>query len=141
MNAYQIADYFMILGTFAVPFAVLSFLKKREKHLFLNYLIWGSILLLFMMVLTGWWTDFSLLQQLELLGYQADEFTPSGKYAKVAEANLERVKALEKSGLGLGWPAKVGIGFVALGIPYLFTVYLFRFALYSLNAKPSQKID
>lgn len=130
---YQFLDAFFIVLTLAVPIVLLIILKRMEKHVFLNYMLAGSALLLVFMALTGWWTDYSTSLRLSELGYREDALGMLA-FAEVSAENRAQVDKLLRSSYGIGWPVKVLIGYVALGIPYLFTVYVIKFAIHSLTS-------
>lgn len=132
MSIYKIVDWLFISLTLAGPVLLLWYLKRKDKHIFINYMLAGSLIMVGLITITSWWTDFSVQGQLAELGFNADELHPKLKYSRVKAEDLEKVKSLEKSSLGIGWPVKAIIGFVALGIPYLFTVYVMRFAVHCL---------
>ena len=77
----------------------------------------------------GWWADTSDQMLLEHYGYNFDAMNDTERFGQVSPDNMERVKSLEMSIMGIGWPLKVimtyGFYFPYLLIVYLVT-YLFR---------------
>jgi hypothetical protein len=95
----------------------------------MNFMLIGTVLMLLLVTLASWWGAYSVELELASLGYDKDSLQP---YKAVMREHLAEVQQLEKQSYGIGWPLKAIIGFVALGIPYLFTVYVLRFALHCL---------
>jgi hypothetical protein len=74
----------------------------------------------------GWWTDYSDNKLLEHYGYNFDAMNDTERFANVSIDNMERVKSLETSIMGIGWPLKVMISYVFY-LPYLLIVYLVNY--------------
>lgn len=134
MNALKFIDILFVTITLAVPIVILVILRMQRKATFVKFMTHAVVGLLITMSVTGWWTDYSMHMQLEELGFDRTALYAE-KYADVDPADLETVRRLERSSFGLSWPVKVLIGFVALGIPYLFTVYVVKFCVHCLFAK------
>ena len=60
---------------------------------------------------------------LEHYGYNIDGMNDVEFYGNVSPENMERVKELERSIFGIGYPVKAFFGIVIFS-PYLFVVYL-----------------
>jgi hypothetical protein len=71
----------------------------------------------------AWWGDKSDLILLQHYGYNLDGWTDLEKYQNVAFENMARVERLETDILGIGWPLKAVLGFVAI-LPYVGMIYL-----------------
>lgn len=56
-------------------------------------------------------------------GYNIDGMNIIEFYDKVSPTNMEQVKRLETSIMGIGWPLKAIFGYI-IAIPYLIFIYL-----------------
>ncbi len=75
------------------------------------------------MLIFAWWSHESNLILLKHFGYNMDGMSETEFFGNVLPENLDKVKRLETSVLGIGWPVKAILGFV-MTIPYLIIVYL-----------------
>ncbi|MCO5239536.1 MAG: hypothetical protein M9904_05725 [Chitinophagaceae bacterium] len=80
----------------------------------------------------GWWADTSDQMLLKHYGYNFDAMNDTERFGNVSSDNIERVKNLEKSIMGVGWQLKVIITYVFYS-PYLLIVYLVAY-LFSKKA-------
>lgn len=121
---------FLFLGLiFTVPILLLIHLKRgKKKKVFLRYSLIGFILLAILIFVFAWWTDKSDIILLSHYGYNFDAMTDLDRYKNVTIENLEKVKFIEVSVMGLGWPLKAIFAEV-LVIPYLFIVYLLFYVI------------
>ncbi|TKG94676.1 hypothetical protein EYV94_12080 [Puteibacter caeruleilacunae] len=116
---------FVLLGGLIVsPFLVLKYLNRHcAKYKFITYLILGVISTATITLLFGWWCNLSDELLLSHLGYNFDAMTYTERYAKVLPENIIRVKELETSLMGIGWPLKAMITYLVYS-PYIPVVYL-----------------
>ena len=113
----------LLLGLLISPILLIRFIQRSKmKYAFVSYLIIAVILSAFLITLFAWWTDTSDLLLLKYYGYNIDGMNATEFYGNVLPENLNRVKSLEKSIMGIGWPLKA-ILFFACFLPYLFFVY------------------
>ncbi|MEI6091817.1 MAG: hypothetical protein WCR42_15275 [bacterium] len=104
------------------PFILIYLLKKRlKKKIFIIYIFLGLILLFIGAVAFAWWADTSNVILLKHYGYIYNGIEAQ-RYQNVQSKNLEMVKSLELSMMGIGWPVKVFFGFLIFS-PYLIIVY------------------
>lgn len=75
------------------------------------------------MLIFAWWSHESDLILLKHYGYNIDGMSESDFFGNVLPENMDKVKRLEISIMGIGWPLKAIFGFV-MTIPYLAIVYL-----------------
>lgn len=118
---------FLILGLLIIlPFALLKIANRLKiKRSMIFYAVVGITLSSLLVFLFAWWSHESCLIQLEHYGYNIDGMSKSEFYAKVLPENMDKVKSLEISIMGIGWPLKAIIGFVII-IPYLIIVYIVK---------------
>ena len=106
------------------PIFLLRYLNRtKSKHNFLLYLTMSVFLTAFIVFLLAWWGHTSNRLLLSHYGYNVVGASATEYYEHVAPENLERVKALMRSRMGIGWPLKAIITYVYYS-PYLLIVYL-----------------
>jgi hypothetical protein len=102
---------------------IIVFNKQTTKNKFLSYMLTSIIITSILMLIFGWWGDKSDMLLLEHYGYNIDGNNDKEIYGNVLPKDMERVKSLETSIMGIGWPLKVIMCYVFY-LPYLFVVYL-----------------
>ena len=118
-----VIDFLIFLLAIGSPILLLIVLKKlntRYWHLF--YFLTGLLVFCGAIWLSVWWTDKSYHILLEYYGYNIDGMSEKEFYGNVLPENMERVKRMETSIMGIGWPLKAMFGMVILS-PYLLVVY------------------
>lgn len=124
MTTIIIIIIFLVL--ISVP--IFLFLKRKKWNLlkfeFISYLFLGMIISAAIISIFNWWTNFSNELLLSNYGYDFDAMNDTDRFRKVAIENLERVKQIEISQSGIGWPLKAIFMFIFYS-PYLLLVYLF----------------
>ena len=116
---------FLVLGIIIVtPILILIILKKSNirSYGFLYFLI-GITLSGLIICLFAWWTDISNSILLKHYGYNVLGMNTTELYKNVMPADLERVRNIENSVMGIGWPLKAIFGFIIF-IPYLCVVFI-----------------
>ena len=116
---------FLILGLiFIAPILILIILKRlKTKRIVIIFSLIGLSVLGVLMLIFAWWSHESNLILLKHFGYNMDGMSETEFFGNVLPENLDKVKRLETSVLGIGWPVKAILGFV-MTIPYLIIVYL-----------------
>ncbi len=116
---------FLILGLIIIaPILTLIILKRlKTKRTVIIYSLIGLSVLGVLMLIFAWWSHESNLILLKHFGYNMDGMSETEFFGNVLPENLDKVKRLETSVLGIGWPVKAILGFV-MTIPYLIIVYL-----------------
>jgi len=124
METYIAIIDFLILGLImATPILLLVYFKKSNtKHSCIYYFLIGLLVSSGIICCFAWWTDKSNLILLEHYGYTFHVNTTKS-YENVLPENIERVKNMETSIMGVGWPLKAILGFIVF-IPYLLLVYI-----------------
>jgi hypothetical protein len=125
-----IISFSLLIALLSSPILILIGLKRRkiEKYKFLTYLTLGIIITSIITLTFGWWSDTSNELLLSYYGYDFDAMNENERFANVSTDNLERVKSLEISMMGIGWPLKTIITFAAYS-PYLLIVYLVTYLI------------
>ena len=120
----RIISYTLILGLIVSPFIIYKKLnKKKIRYLFFRYLIIGLTITAFIFLTFAWWTDYSNELLLAEYGYTFETMDKAESFTNVAPDNLEKVKALRKSLMGIGWPLKAMMSYPIYTL-YLLLVYL-----------------
>lgn len=117
--------HFLILGlilTFPILLLIILTRLKTRMTLIL-YAIIGLILLAIFVLLFAWWSYESDLILLKHYGYNINGMNHIDFYSNVSVENMDKVKSLETSIMGIGWPVKAIFGYVTF-IPYLICVYI-----------------
>ncbi len=106
------------------PIFLLRYLNRtNSKYKFLIYLTIGVFLTAFIVFVFAWWGHTSNKLLLTHYGYNFEGWSDKEHYAQVAPENLERVKTLMTSRMGIGWPVKAMMAF-AIYFPYVLIVYI-----------------
>lgn len=105
-------------------FLLRSINRTNIKSKFIAYLTIGTFLTAFIAFVFAWWGDTSNKLLLTHYGYNFEGWSDKGGYYdNVAPGNLERVKTLVTSMMGIGWPLKAIMTY-AFYSPYLLIVYV-----------------
>ena len=75
-----------------------------------------------LMMIFALWSYKSDLILLKHYGYNIDGMNDTEFYGNVSPENMEQVRSLETSIMGIGWPLKAIFGYLIF-IPYLIFVY------------------
>jgi len=116
---------FLVLGLIiAIPILLLHILKwSTIEHYSIYYFSIGLLLLGLAIYFFAWWTYEADMMRLEYYGYNIDGMNDEEFYGKVLPENMEKVKSIQISVMGIGWKLKAIFGFIA-AIPYLLIVYI-----------------
>jgi len=110
-------------GLLISPILLLRFINQTNiNYKFITYLTIGIILTAIVAFVFAWWTYTSDLLLLKHYGYDIDGMNETEFYGKVLPENMEKVKSLETSIMGIGWPLKAILTFIFYS-PYLLIVY------------------
>lgn len=100
--------------------------QNKKKYKFISYLTIGLISTFLIILTFAWWAYTSDSFLLVHYGYNIDGMNETEFYGKVSPENMERVKSLETSIMGIGWPLKAFLTFTFYS-PYLLVVYLVNY--------------
>lgn len=131
----KIADILILGLIISTPILLLLILEKlNTKRTFLVYLLIGLIVLGILIFTFSWWCDKSNMMLLRNYGYNIDGMNDIEIYGNVSPNNLEQIKKLETSIMGIGWQLKALFGYVFV-IPYLLFIYLGKMLITRLANK------
>ncbi len=119
---FSIISFLLLIALLVFPIVLFKKIKA-SKFKFLIYFGAGTIISILFISILGWWSDKSTELLLSQNGFNFDAMNDSERYANVASENLDKVKSLEISKNGIGWPAKVMVIY-----PFYF-VYILLFYL------------
>lgn len=127
------------MGLISSPFLILQkLLKQKNKYLFVSYLIIGIIISIILIVISAWWGYESNKILLTHYGYNFEGMNEIEDYKQVSVKNLVRVKSLETSMMGIGWPLKAIFLFIFY-LPYLFITYFLFLLIEKITKKKHRK--
>ena len=131
----KIADLLILGLILSTPILLLLILEKlNTKRTFLIYLLIGVIVLGILIFTFSWWCDKSNMMLLRNYGYNIDGMNDIEIYGNVSPNDLEQIKRLETSIMGIGWQLKALFGYVFV-IPYLLFIYLGKMLITRLANK------
>jgi len=141
METFIMIVSFLILGLIvASPILLLVVLKKLNIRFYaVYYFLIGLFLMGGMMYIFAWWGYKSDNMLLEHYGYNMDAMNETERYGNVLPENIKRVKEIEISVMGIGYPLKSIFGFITF-IPYLLVVYIGYWVLHIGKKKIRNKI-
>ena len=127
----------LLIGIIISPFLILLALNKlKVKHKLIAFLTLGVIITSIMTLTFAWWADTSDRILLLHYGYDFDAMNDAERYANVSAESMERVKSLEISVTGIGWPLKALMTY-AIYAPYLLIVYVISYLITKYKRKQS----
>jgi hypothetical protein len=105
-----IISLLLFVGVLVSPIILISLIyKSNNKFKFITYLAIGLIVIAINSLIFGWWTDEStiiLLKHYDAYYINPDSNSYQVYYDKVLTENMDRVKKLERSHMGVGWPLR-----------------------------------
>lgn len=119
--------FIIIIFEIAFPFLIVKLLNK--SNLKFKFLIFFVIVLFssaILSIISAWWAYEGDNLLLNLYGFDFDAMNNFERYKNVSKDNLDRVKSLEVSIMGIGWPLKAIFGFV-IYLPYQMIAYLLSY--------------
>lgn len=134
--------FLFLLGLILSPiFILIKVDKLNVRFKFIIYLIIGIITSALIMFAFAWWSNKSDLILLKFYGYNIDGMNETEFYGKVLPENMDKVKNIETSIMGIGWPLKAIMSF-PFYITYLFVVFfVYSFVKKLKNSKIQNKIE
>lgn len=109
---------------FVSPFLIIFGINKLNlRNRFVPYLLLSLIVTSALILTFGWWSAQSDQLLLSHYGYDFDAMNEVERFKNVLPENMERVKELEISMMGIGWPLKAIISYIFY-TPYVLIAYL-----------------
>ena len=124
-------------GLLISPILLLRFINRTNiKYKFITYLTFGFVMTLIIAFVFAWWAYTSDLILLKHYGYDINGMNETEFYGKVLPENMDKVKSLETSIMGIGWPLKAIMTFLFYS-PYLLIV---NGATHLIGRKPKKTL-
>lgn len=125
----DIVSFSLFFGLILCPIILLRKIKKSKiKFKFITYLMVGIFLTAILTFLFAWWNYSSDLILLKHYGYDIEGMNETEFYGKVLPENMEKVKSIETSIMGIGWPLKAIMTFIFY-LPYLIIIYIIYYLI------------
>ena len=116
-------SFSLFVGILLCPILLLRKIKKTKiRYKFLAYLTIGLFLNAVIVFVFAWWNYTSGIILLEHYGYDIDGMNETEFYGNVIPENMDKVKSIQRSILGIGWPLKAIFAFVFCS-PWIIVVY------------------
>jgi len=118
-----LVSFSLFVGILLCPILVLRKIKTTKiRNKFLAYLTIGLFLNAVIVFVFAWWSYTSDLMLLEHYGYDIDGMNETEFYGNVIPENMDKVKSIQRSIMGIGWPLKAIFAFVFCS-PWIIVVY------------------
>lgn len=118
-----IVSFILFIALIAIPILIIRRLNKVNiNYKFITYLIIGIVTTALLTITFAWWSATSNKMLLAHYGYNIDGMNESEIYGKVDPENMEQVKSLKTSVMGIGWPLKAIIMYVVCFF-YILIIY------------------
>lgn len=110
--------------------------KQNSNYIFIIYLISSAVTTFILVLVLAWWSDYSSQLLLSHLGYDNNAWNDLEKFKNVTSENLNKVKEIDKSRMGIGWPLKAFI-FYPFYFLYLLIFYVINYFIKRIKTKTS----
>lgn len=118
-----LVSFSLFVGILLCPILLLRKIKTTKiRYKFLTYLTIGLFLNAVIVLVFAWWSYTSDLMLLEHYGYDIDGMNEAEFYGNVIPENMDKVKSIQRSITGIGWPLKAIFAFVFCS-PWIIVVY------------------
>lgn len=122
-NLIAFISFSLFIGIVLCPILLLFKINKTKiRYKFIAYLTIGLILNAIIVFVFSWWSYTSDLILLEHYGYDIDGMNETEFYGNVIPENMDKVKSIQRSIMGIGWPLKAIFAFVFCS-PWIIVVY------------------
>jgi hypothetical protein len=109
------------------PIVLIRFVNKLNiRFKFIVFLIIGLVLMFSINFVFAWWSYTSDMILLKYYGYNIDGMSEQEFYGNVLPENMEKVRSLEISIMGIGWPLKAILSSIFYS-PFLLLVYFLNY--------------
>jgi len=125
--------FLFLIGLLYSPVLILKTIKKWSPRFpFITYLFIATIATVIITVGFAWWANTSNQILLSHYGYNPDGLNETERLTNVNIENVDAVKSINTSLMGIGWPLKAAMGYI-LYSPYLLIIYLIIYLLKKKN--------
>jgi hypothetical protein len=124
-----IVSFGLLVGLIVSPMLILLRLNKtKPERKFISFMIFALMTSVMITLIFSWWSDKSTDILLSSYGYDFDGMSDPERMANVPDEHVAKVRRLEVSRTGIGWPLKAIMTY-GIYLPYLFIVYLAQFLI------------
>jgi amino acid transporter len=118
-----LVSFSLFVGILLCPILLFRKIKTTKiRYKLLTYLTIGLFLNAVIVFVFAWWSYTSDLMLLEHYGYDIDGMNETEFYGNVIPENMDKVKSIQNSIMGIGWPLKAIFAFVFCS-PWIIVVY------------------
>ena len=118
-----LVSFSLFVGILLCPILLFRKIKTTKiRYKLLTYLTIGLFLNAVIVFVFAWWSYTSDLMLLEHYGYNIDGMNEAEFYGNVIPENMDKVKSIQRSIMGIGWPLKAIFAFVFCS-PWIIVVY------------------
>ena len=119
-----ISNFLIIVLILVLPILLLRILnKQRVRRILIYYFLIGILLLGLIICFSAWWNYKADLMLLKHYGYNFEGMNETEFYEKVLPENMQKVKNIKTSVMGIGWPLKAIFGIIMI-TPYMGVIYI-----------------
>jgi amino acid transporter len=127
----KIISFVLLVSLILFPIFILKRLHKRKaKNTIILYFTICLITTFLLVLVVAWWSDFSNQLLLSHYGYDFNDLDTIERFQNVAPENLDRVKNLRISMMGIGWPLKA---FMVYPFYFVYLVIVYSVLDYQRN--------
>ena len=120
----KIIPFILLIVLIVSPsFIICKLNKLNVKYNFVLYLISVMFSTFVVILFFAWWSHYSNKILLSHYGYNFNSMNDAERFENVNVENLKRVKNLEISIMGIGWPLKAIMSYIIYS-PYPLIVYI-----------------
>ncbi|MDD5149078.1 MAG: hypothetical protein PHC28_01165 [Flavobacterium sp.] len=132
-------SFILLIGLIVSPsFIIYKLNQLNVKYNFILYIISAILITSILTLFFAWWSHYSDKILLSYYGYNFDSMNDIERFENVSTENLDKVKNLEMSMMGIGWPLKAIMSYLVY-CPYLLIVYIITFFYTKMKKKNIQK--
>ncbi|QOG03272.1 hypothetical protein [Flavobacterium sp. MDT1-60] len=127
----KLISFTLVISLIIFPIFILKQLYKRKTRNIIILYFTFCLIITFLLVLTvAWWSYFSNQLLLSHYGYNFDDLDTIERLQNVAPENLDRIKKLRMSMMGIGWPLKA---FMVYPFYFVYLVIVYSVLDYQKN--------
>ena len=121
-----LVSFSLFVGILLCPILLLRKIKTTKiRYKFLTYLTIGLFLNAVIVFVFAWWNYTSDIILIEHYGYNIDGMNEAEFYGNVIPENMDKVKSIQRSIMGIGWPLKAIFAFVFCSPWIIVVIFVF----------------
>ena len=136
----MIVSLLLLSSLVVLPVLILKIINKSNiKFKFIIYLTLATIISFIITFFLAWWSYISDKIMLEYYGFNFEAMNEDERYKNVLPENIENVKRINISVMGIGWLVKAFISFT-IYYPYLMLIYIVNYGINFIDRKNNNEI-